>query len=139
MLFSVWSMTSTDCLTKVCESPDIACPSCGSMVSIWVWKDMPLYRCDGCNGIGFRIDDQILAQNTIRSKAVPGKLDCPGCGGTMSSFRVGTWDLDTCQGCSWVFARIDGTDEEVVETKGSRYTVLLNWIGSMYESVLSKM
>jgi len=137
----VLPVTTANCLTKVCESPDILCPSCGRTMSIWIWNDDPLYRCDSCNGIGFKVTGGRIGAAYASGEIVPSDMECPGCSGRMDAIMADEWRLDSCRECEWVFATPlkEDPDTSDVNVGGTRYTAMLNWIGGVYEKIVHRL
>jgi Zn-finger nucleic acid-binding protein len=130
-------MTDAQCLAKVCGSPDVSCPGCGKTMSVWIKEDMPIYRCDQCNGIAFPLDRPKLesALKKAKDRAVS-EMTCSGCGQNLIELRSEDYMLDSCHGCSMIFARpkAEHWENEPDSTNG-RYQAVLSWLAEVYDQV----
>jgi Zn ribbon nucleic-acid-binding protein len=130
-------MTPSDCLTRICGSPDVSCPACGKTMAIWVKDDLPIYRCNECNGIAFPLDNTMLekAMKNTKDKAVS-EMSCSGCGQSLIEIRSEEYRMDSCEGCSMIFVRPKGEfwGNEPDITQGN-YNTVLSWLSEVYEDV----
>ncbi|MDG6226105.1 MAG: hypothetical protein QCI82_11415 [Candidatus Thermoplasmatota archaeon] len=134
-------MTSIDCLTRICESPDVSCPTCSRNMSMWVWKENIIYRCDECNAIGFKVSDEQMKGLVENTNPYRGRtsIDCSECGKRMEFSVLDEWIVARCSDCRNIFAVFDERNEppEMEDVEGSRVISVLNWIGGVYDRMTS--
>ena len=105
-------------------------------MSIWIWNDVPIYRCENCNGIGFKLEDDLVVKAQSKGH-LTSDMECPGCAGRMNVTMLDDWKLNACRGCAWVFATPmkEASDTKDINVNGTRYTAMLNWVGGVYEKI----
>jgi Zn-finger nucleic acid-binding protein len=136
-------VTMEECISKVLSSPDLKCPTCGKHLEVWLYGDIPIYRCSICGGLGFKMDtSRIISMTDKERKGGEVVSPCPGCGKGMKRCVVGKVKLDSCPGCDWVFVEDGGevqTEEGEYEGGCSHYAALLRSLGIRYEQLISKL
>jgi hypothetical protein len=106
-------------------------------MSVWIKDDLPIYRCDECNGIAFPIASEKLEKALNEAKPITDKdLTCSGCGQSLIEIRSDDYRLDSCKGCSFIFARPKGEfwENEPDSTKG-KYDAVISWLSEIYKDV----
>jgi ribosomal protein L37AE/L43A len=106
-------------------------------MSIWVKDNTPIYRCNDCHGIAFPVDKSRLekALKKAKDKAVT-EMTCSGCGQSLIEIRSEDYMLDSCEGCSMIFARPKGEFwENEPDTAQGKYDTVLSWLSGVYEEV----
>ncbi len=135
-------LTTDECISRVLSSPDMNCPLCEKHLEVWVYGDVPLYRCSICGGLGFKIEHALTkdVMKKGRRTAEP-DVPCPGCGGELIRSSIGKLRLDSCVGCDLVFVEnAEGPPEEAEGDEDgncSQYMATLRMLGKRYEFVLS--
>ncbi len=135
-------LTTEECISRVLSSPDMKCPLCGKHLEVWIYGEVPLYRCSICGGLGFQIDHALTKEVLAKGRSHPVSETCPGCGGELIRSSIGKLKLDSCAICEWVF--VEGgvepiTEEEDEDGNCSHYTATLVILGKMYEAVTSSL
>ncbi|MCU0798311.1 MAG: hypothetical protein MUC62_01395 [Candidatus Thermoplasmatota archaeon] len=136
-------MTTDECISRVLSSPDMKCPLCGKHLEVWIYGEVPLYRCSICGGLGFKVDpamsEEVLSKGGKTSEA---DSLCPGCGKELMRSSMGKLRLDSCSICDWVFVENveePPLDDEEEDDNCSQYALALREIGRKYIMVISKL
>ena len=136
-------MTSEECLSKVLSSPDLKCPICQKNLEVWVYGEVPLYRCSICGGLGFKLGPSEITERTYEVRKVGDAIcTCPGCGEDLRMYSLGKLKVDICPGCEWAFLEDGGEPlvEEESDGEGcSHYESALRSLGKRYELVISNV